>query len=270
MAGCKSNLGEAQTNKFLFGAPELRVGPLSEAGVLTQAHSLGVIEDAGLTYTREFTEKRGGPGNPVLARGISSSDAMITGSISELTRRNLSLLVGDGIASDADRDLLTTITAVAAIGDTTISVAAVSQGATNLATGDILNIYPVGRPEHIQSVTITSIAALVITIDQPLIYALVALDMVSLAVATGIGAVCGESYITVQLVSTLTSGTPFLVHGWYGSITSGLELSTNNSSFSTSSLEISLYPTPSSLTSVGAVMEPAKKLIDLGKTVLIT
>ena len=268
MAGCSSKIGAPKTNKYVFGAAEVRVGAIGQANKLKHEDSLGVMSDVTLSYTREFTELRGGPGNAVLSRGATGTDAKITATLSEYTHRNLMLMVGNGLPA-VSKSHSTTANAVAAVGDTSITIAADGTGVNAIAANDILSIHSVANPQDIQIVQVDSIAGTAVTLkaNTPIMYDVAVLDVVTIQNAVGGGANCGEKYLTVQVVAESSNGgAPTVLNGWYGSVTSGLEFSQNNQNFSETPLEISLYPVPSNLTSAGAAMEHVVDLVSAAPT----
>jgi len=263
MAGCSSKIGAPKTNKYVFGSAEVRVGVLSKVNRLKHEDSLGVLSDVTLSFTKEFTELRGGPGNAVLGRGLTGTDSKITATLSEHTHRNLMLMVGNGLTT-ATKEHATTVNASAAVGDTSITIAADGTGLNAIAQGDILSVYNQSRPEDVQILRVDSIAGTAVTLDAgtPLLFAVEPLDIITLVNPVGGGANCGEQYLTIQVVAESSNGgAPTVIQGWYGSVTSGLDYSQNNQGFSEATVEFSLYPVPSNLTKTGAIMEHAAELI---------
>lgn len=271
MSGCNSKIGAPKTATYAFGAAELRVGALNKVNQLDHTDSTGVLSDAGLTYTREFAELRGGAGNAVLARGVSGSDAKITATMPEQTFRNLQLAVGNGAGADGG-SLTTTVTAAQVATDTSVTIATNGTGANAIGAGSVISIHKAGSPEVVQILVVASVAGTTLTLDPttPLIYDINPLDIVALRNTVNGGQSCGEEYFTVELVAESVGGNPpTVIKGWYGTVTSGLEFSQNNQNFSETSLEISLYPVPQNLVAAGGAMVGASKLIERAPTFMM-
>lgn len=257
MAGCNSTLGNSKSDSYVFGASELRVGSLSNVLKLSQDHSVGVLQDVTINYSREFAELRGGRNNPVLSRSVSQSDLSVSATMNEATYRNLSLMLGNG-DNTVTEDVTTTEATGASAAATTLTLAADFN--SDPVAGDLLVVYSAIDPAQIQVVRVASFATPAVTLhaDTPLMFDVAVGDVIEKVNPIGIGASCGESYLTAQILLDSTStNTPKQFLGWYGSITSSLEYSQSTTDYGTMSLEMSFYPVPASLVGAGADMEHA-------------
>ena len=90
-------IGSAQTRKFSIGTAELRVGPLNLAGRLTQAHSVGLIDGSGLSVEQTIVELKGGFPQVINDTAITEQMSTISGTLREFSRRNLGILMGQGL-----------------------------------------------------------------------------------------------------------------------------------------------------------------------------
>lgn len=99
-----ASLGAAKTGKFQIGTAELRVGPLSMAGKLTQAHSVGLIDTATLTVDQTSVDLKGGFPQVIMDTQVTDQSASIVATLREFSRRNLGVMLGQGLTYDAAAD----------------------------------------------------------------------------------------------------------------------------------------------------------------------
>ena len=91
-------IGSAQTRKFSIGTAELRVGPLNMAGRLTQAHSVGLIDSSSFSVEQTVVDLKGGFPQVINDSAITEQMSTVTGTLREFSRRNLGILMGQGLA----------------------------------------------------------------------------------------------------------------------------------------------------------------------------
>ena len=71
-------LGSPITNKFNIGTAELRVGPMSSANKLLEAHSVGLIDSVSLNVDQEAAQLEGGFPRKLVDTAIIRQSSSIT------------------------------------------------------------------------------------------------------------------------------------------------------------------------------------------------
>lgn len=234
-------LGSAVTTKFSIGTAELRVGPLTDAGNLDATFSVGLLDSVSLSVEQEAAELEGGFPRKLVDTAIIRQSVSLTATVREYSRRNLRLLVGEGIGGVAPVDFATTMDAGEILGSTTIDVPT-GKGASFTA-GDIITIYPTGYPEKVSVCRVVSIATDTLTLDAgtPTLYAYDAGTPIFISRPIALGAVSQTNYFAVTLVQKEnSSGRPLVWNFWKGAIASGLNLETNAEDFASTELQINL------------------------------
>jgi hypothetical protein len=98
------SLGNAVTNHFLIGTFELRVGPLSQAGKLTSAQSVGLVEAFNLNSQINTTTLSASYPRRVVDSAVTSSLSSFGITLREYSARNLRMLMGEGVSAYTDSD----------------------------------------------------------------------------------------------------------------------------------------------------------------------
>jgi hypothetical protein len=118
-----ANIGAAKSRKFSIGTAELRVGPLSVAGRLNQFYSVGLVDSATLAVDQTVVDLKGGFPQTIIDSAVVEQAATLTATCREFTRRNLALMLNQGLVYTANDDynnvtttLSTAITVPAATG----------------------------------------------------------------------------------------------------------------------------------------------------------
>lgn len=159
-----ATLGAPVTNRFMIGTAELRLGPQSSAAKLTQAHSVGLIDNSSFNVEVNSTDLLGGFPQQIIDTAITSQTGQMTATLREYSRSNLSVLLGQGIATSTT-DIVTTlsgpVTGSSGTPDSTITVAA----GTGIQAGDLLGIFISGQPESLSLVRVASVATNDITLE---------------------------------------------------------------------------------------------------------
>jgi hypothetical protein len=245
-----AKLGSPVTNKFIIGCAELRVGPLSKANQLSQAFSVGLIDEAAFTVSQETVDLEGGCPKTTLATAITGQLATITATMREYSYRNLKMMLGEGVALVTPADFETTLAGADLVaGVTTIEVA----DASGFSDGSVIVIYPEGKPENVSVTQIDAVAGTTLTlkagqgiaVDYAVTTDAATAFKVFLASPIAIGAVERTNYFSVMLIGQATdTGRPAPVSFWKAAISSDLTVSTNADDFSSADLEIKcLTPT---------------------------
>lgn len=264
-------LGQAKTNRFQIGTAELRVGPLSAARKLTQAHSVGLVDEVKVNYSRETAQLHGGFPKKLVDEAPISEATTLTATLREYSRTNLAILLGRGTAlsgvNDYSKTTTSALTGTAATPTVTFantSVAVAGAPATDqdpvagtvgpVAVEDIVTCFVVGRPELVfvatvlaQSATDIDITAIDSDLYAEINVALAAgatLRVVRAAVIS-VGDIAQTSYFAASLVQKdLKSGRPIVFNFWKVSSKGGMDYATNASDYASTemSLEV-LEPT---------------------------
>ncbi len=109
------SLGNAVTNHFLIGTFELRIGPLSQAGRLSSAQSVGLAEAFNLNSQINTTTLSASYPRRVVDSAVTSSLSSFGVTLREYSARNLRMLMGEGVSEYSDAG---GFTATAAVGST--------------------------------------------------------------------------------------------------------------------------------------------------------
>lgn len=232
-------LGSPVTNKFSIGTAELRIGALTSAGVLTSAHSVGLIDSASLNVEQEAAELEGGFPRKLVDTAIIRQSASITATLREYSRRNIMTLLGEGVVA-ATTDYAVVLDAGQTAGTTL--VLPTGEG-TNFTAGDIITVYAAGAPEDVSICRIASIATDTLTLDSgtPTLVNYAIGDTVFLSHPAPVGAISQTNYFAVSLVQKENStGRPVVWNFWKGAIASGLSIDTNAEDFASNDMEINL------------------------------
>lgn len=260
------SLGQPKTKKFNIGTAELRVGALSSANKLTQAHSVGLVDTVTVNVTQESVDLQGGFPKTVVDTAIISQTAEVTGTLREYSRRNMQILLGAGVSSTEPTDITTSVAVIASAGAVSLSVPEGEglAGAVPVITkGMFLVIYPDGNPENVSVVLVDADATnnvgvadvIALDADTPLLHDVKVGDLVFVAHQVAIGDITRTNYFSVQVLQREnSSGRPVMFNFWKASISTGLEYSTNADDFSSTDLAIKiLQPTACEYASGGAL-----------------
>jgi len=244
-----SPLGSPVTNKFAIGTAELRIGAVSDANKLTQAHSVGLIDQATLEVTQTAVDLLGGFPKVIADTAIVSQESSITATLREYSRRNFNLLVGEGaVAAIADVNSLVVSDEI--VGATTVDVTG-AEGAL-FSPGDLVQIYTSGANADVSLCRISSIAVDAITLDTdtPLLFAVNGTTetvYIYKIEEVAVGAIMQTKYFSCQMIQTERStGRPLTFNFWKGAIGAGMTYATNADDFASTELNIKLLQ-PSAL-----------------------
>ena len=115
-------LGSPRTTKFSIGTAELRIGPLSSAMKLKQENSVGLIDNATVEVSQESVDLTGGFPKVLVDTAVVSQESSITATLREFSRRNIQVLLGEGVVPIASEpaDAATTVDTPASVDDTVV------------------------------------------------------------------------------------------------------------------------------------------------------
>lgn len=247
-----SSLGTAKTGKFAIGTAELRVGPLTSAGKLSKEHSVGLIDAATLNVEQTSVDLNGGFPQVIQATAITNQTAQITATLREFSRRNLGILLGQGLLypsnDDSVNDAKTTLSAPITAGNATIALTAT----TGFAAGDWVTIYDPADPAVCAISKLSSTTALDANFLTPVGFASGA--VISKLAPIAVGAVEAVSYFSAQLVTLdRATGRPKIANLWKVAVGAGMSLANNATDFASTELNLKvLRPTLADYGSVGS------------------
>jgi len=99
-----ANIGAAKSRKFAIGTSELRIGPLSKAGKLTQDYTVGLVDSVELVVEQTVVDLKGGFPQTNMDSAVTDQSAQITAACREFSRRNLGIMLNQGLAYLSDDD----------------------------------------------------------------------------------------------------------------------------------------------------------------------
>ena len=235
-----ANLGSAVTNKFSIGTAELRIGPVSLAGQLTQAHSVGLIDVATVSVSQNSVDLLGGFPQKIIDTAVVSQESSLAATAREYSKRNIDILLGNAAAvlttqAATDRSLV-----VSSSGAAEITVTG-ADGA-NFAIGDILVVHSQTNPEDVSVVRIDGITVDSLALDAgtPLTFTPVAGDFIFQAEPSAVGDVNQTNYFAVSLVQTQRNGDPAVWNFWKAAVSAGMEYGTSAEDFGSTEIAIKL------------------------------
>jgi hypothetical protein len=239
-------IGAPRTTKFQIGTAEIRVGPLSMANKLTQAHSVGLLDSVTIEVSQDSVDLEGGfPRSPV-DTAIIRRVGMVTGTLREYSRRNLRLMLGEGVGSTEPSDVSSLVVSDVAAGATAVTVTT-GDGA-EFTAGDLVVIYPEGNPAAVSVCLIASISGNVLTLsaNTPTLHAYngtLAAPAIKIYVAqqVAVGGVAETNYFAAQVIQTeRKTGRPVGFNIWKSAIASGMNMATNAEDFASTELQFKM------------------------------
>lgn len=250
-----AKLGAPQTTKFQIGTAEVRIGPLSLANKLTQAHSIGLIDNVTIEISQDSVDLEGGfPRSPV-DTAIVRRNGTVTATLREYSRRNIKIMMGEGVDGAVPSDVASLLVSNTSAGATSFSVTAAT--GANFSAGDIIVIYPDGDPASVSVCEIDSVATDTITLDTntPTLHdynGTVDTIHVYVAQQVGIGAVQTTNYFSAQVLQVeRKTGRPVGFNIWKATIASGMTIASNAEDFASNDLSIKMLDPAASEYAVG-------------------
>lgn len=258
-------LGSPRTTKFSIGTAELRIGPLSSALQLKQENSVGLIDNATVEVSQESVDLTGGFPKVLVDTAVVSQESSVTATLREYSRRNLQVLLGEGVVDVASEpaDVATTCDGSAAADEVIVPVADESSFSVN----DIVVIF--GATDSTKAnVTVARVASLqagvsiTLDADTPLLHSVVSGDHVYKANQVAIGNILETNYFSVQLLQLeRATARPIGFDFWKGAIGGGMTFATNAEDFASTELNIKLLQPAATEYAVGADLEHLANII---------
>lgn len=231
-----AKLGSPVSKKFSIGTAELRVGPMSEAGKLQQARSIGLIDNVTVEVSQTSVDLMGGFPKQIVDTAITEQAGNVTATLREYSRNNLGIMLGLG-AQTAVTDVATTTTAQVTTPWTTVPVTS----AAGITIGDLIVVYPSGQPELLAVTQVTGIATNDLTVDPPLPANMPSGALVFVARQLAIGNIQTTSYFSVSVIQQeRATGRPVGFHFWKAAVGSGMTYGTNADDFASTEMNLKI------------------------------
>ena len=209
------------------------------AGKLNQSNSIGLVDEATVSVSQDSVDLEGGFPRKLVASAVVRQLGTITATFREYSRRNMDIVLGNGIPG-AVTEAETTLTADVAASVTALPV----DDETGFSVGDIVSVYQTGKPESVSLVKLTSVSTGSLGI---------AANSLTQAYATAggainvykanpikLGAVSQINYFSATLIQISSSGKPTVWNIWKCSIGGNVDYATSAEDFASSSMELKI------------------------------
>lgn len=236
-----SQFGAPRTRKFKIGTSEVRLGPLSRANKLVPSDSIGLLDTVTVEIAQESVDLEGGFPKTLVDTAITRQTGQVTAALREFSRRNINVMLGNGVSGTNPVDVETTL-ASATLADATSMPVAVGSGA-NLEIGDILVVYPESQPDRVSVVRVLSVASDTVTLDPgtPLLFAYAAGTKIYVSHAVPIGGVSTTKYMSCDIFQQeRSSGRPVGFKFWKVAISSGMSMQQGTDDFASTDLVLKI------------------------------
>lgn len=235
-----AKIGSPVTTKFPIGTAELRVGPMTSAGRLTQANSVGLVDEAAVEVTQNSVDLKGLFPQLIVDTAIVDQEAKVTASLRESSRRNLKIMLGEGLDAAPPADVSSLVVTDVIVDGTGFDVTA-AEGAL-FTVGDIVVIYPDGRPQDVVIDQITVISTDTITVENGLAVAVSGTTEtvhIYKANQVAIGGASNTKYFAATVVQVENStGRPVGFDFWKAASSGSMNYATNATDFGSLDMEL--------------------------------
>lgn len=237
-----AKLGSPVTREFNIGTAEFRVGPLTAAGRLTQGNSVGLVDSGTLSVEQTSVDLEGGFPQQIVDTSVVKQAATATAVLREYSRRNLKLMLGEGVETTAPSTTASLVTTdIAALG-ATFDVSA-GEGA-NFADGDVVVIYVDNRPETVTIGRVDSIATDTVTLENGIPEAIAGTtETVNVYVVNpiAIGGITKTNYFSMSMLQADTgTGKPKGFEFWKTALGGSMTYTTNATDYASNDLELKI------------------------------
>jgi hypothetical protein len=255
-----ATLGSPVSDNFSIGVAEVRLGTMQNAGKLTQANSIGLVDEATVSIAQESVDLEGGFPRKLVASAVTRQTGTVSATFREYSRRNMDIILGNGIP-EAVTSVATTVTADALITATSLTVA----DEAGFAPGDVVAVYQDGRPESVSVVKLTAVSADTLTFPANSLaqaYATAGgVINVYKANPVKLGAVSRINYFSATLVQLGSSGKPTVWNFWKCSIGGNMDYATSAEDFASSTMELKVLEPSATDYGVGGPLVHAAAMI---------
>lgn len=257
-----ASLGAAKTGKFAIGTAELRVGPLTMAGKLNRKHGVGLIDSATLNVEQTSVDLKGGFPQVIMDTQVTDQSAQITATLREFSRRNLGVMLGQGLiyddSDDGMNDAKTTLSSQLAANATSIALTA----ATGFSAGDWISVYNGNDAAESIITKLGGTTSAIAAGFEPTI-TMASGSVVSRLAPISVGNVSQVQYFSVQMITIdRQSGRPKIANFWKAAIGSGMSLANNATDFATTEMVLKiLQPSLADYDQVGSPLYHLRTII---------
>jgi hypothetical protein len=264
-----AKLGSPQSNEFSIGTAEVRVGPLTEALKLPQSRSIGLVDNATISFNVTSVDLKGLFPQVIVDTAVTEQTGSLKVTAREFSRRNLNLILGNPVSTAALTEASTTLVATADVAANAVTFSVVS--ATNFAADDIIVIYPDGRPEDVTVTQIASISTNTLTLKTGLgtLVAYPALTesgtsfKVFKAFGVAAGAVTRTNYFSVALLKQKNaSGRPVMWQVWKAANAGSTEESNSPTDYASLNLDFKILQPSAADTGVGGGLNHVAAIVN--------
>lgn len=268
-----AKLGSAASNEFSIGTAEVRVGPLSEAGRLAQSRSIGLVDNATISFQAASVDLKGGFPQQIVDTAVTEQTGSITVTAREFSRRNLDIMLGNAVSATAVTDVATNLVNTANVAANAVSIDVDS--AVGLAVDDVIVIYPEGRPEDVTITQISAITGTTLTLKTGMgtVVAYNALTESTLdfhvfkAHGIAAGNVTRTNYFSLMLLQQKNStGRPVVWSVWKAANSGSMEQGTSATDYGSLNMEMKILQPSISDVAVGGGLNNVASLIAMFPT----
>lgn len=227
--------GTAQSNGFILQEATLMLGAVGNAKDLTvEENSIGLFKNLQIQNTKNYTDLTQGVLQQPVASALTEDTTLITGEGYEFTPKQLMFALGqEGYNYQSTTPVVTSLTAAAVIGNTTITVAA----ATGIKVGDFVVLQPTAGVDNGLAYEVTAVSGTTITLDRDLVEAFPSGSKVYKSVlirsaGASANSCSGATYMSAKIVSAKQNCAPIVILAQKVRISSGFSLSFGTSDFS--------------------------------------
>jgi hypothetical protein len=258
-------LGSPRTKKFQIGTAEVRIGPLTSAGKLKQADSVGLLDTVTVEVSQESVDLLGGFPRVPVDTAITAQNASLTATLREYSRRNIQTQLGTGVPATQPADVASEVVDATTAGSTSVTV--ITGDGANFAADDVVIIFPDGTPEKVTLSKVASVSTDTLTLDSDLPtlfdYDGTA-DTIHIfkALPVAVGDVEQTEYFACQILQRENStGRPVGFHFWKSAINTGMSFANNPDDFSSTEFGLKFLQPAASEYAAGASLEHLADLI---------
>lgn len=255
-----ATLGAAVTDNFSIGVAEVRLGAMSDASKLSQANSIGLVDQASVSIAQTSVDLKGGFPRKLVASAVTEQTGTASATFREYSRRNMNIILGNGIPAAAT-EVATTVTSDVLIGATDIVVA----DAAGFTIGDVVVIYQEGKPESVSVVKLTAVDPDGLTFAANSLAQAYTVSAGTVKVYKAnpvqIGAVSKVNYFAATLIQQGSSGDPVIWNFWKCSIGGNMDYATSAEDFASSTMELKILEPAAVDYAVGGPLEHVAGMI---------
>lgn len=234
-------LGSPKTNKYKIGTAEVRVGILTNANKLTPSFSVGLLDNVTVEVAQTSVDLKGGFPKFLADTAITDQEVTVTATLREYSRRNLRLMLGEGVSGAEPVDDQSLIVTDVSAGGTAVDVTA-SDG-TKFAADDIVIIFTQGAPENVSICRVASVATDTVTLDSdtPLLHDVNGTTTtvnIVLGFPVAVGGVTQTNYFSMDVIEAERStGRPIMWKFWKAALSGGLNAASNSDDFASAEFQ---------------------------------